>query len=311
MTKRLISILLTIAVLLGTAACTAAGAGAKEDVLHGFARRETRDFPLVGAEVTVYEHVRTGAELVVIANSDTNRVFDLSFFTPAEDDTGLPHILEHAVLKGSEKYPASGPFFHLLYQTYNTFLNAETGPNYTTFPAASLSEAQLLAYADYYTDSCLHPCVLEDESIFREEAWRYRLEEESAPLTIEGTVYSEMRAAANLYQSSYNNMRRAAFPGSLSAGVSGGEPDRIPEASWEALKAYHARYYQPSPTSMERSRTPARSWRSSTATSPRTSGRSAAVRTRAGRRSAARTRPSSATRRRRAPIRRTPPISTM
>lgn len=246
MTKRLISILLTIAVLLGTAACTAAGAGAKEDVLHGFARRETRDFPLVGAEVTVYEHVRTGAELVVIANSDTNRVFDLSFFTPAEDDTGLPHILEHAVLKGSEKYPASGTFFHLLYQTYNTFLNAETGPNYTTFPAASLSEAQLLAYADYYTDSCLHPRVLEDESIFREEAWRYRLEEESAPLTIEGTVYSEMRAAANLYQSSYNNMRRAAFPGSLSAGVSGGEPDRIPEASWEALKAYHARYYQPS-----------------------------------------------------------------
>ena len=116
MTKRLISILLTIAVLLGTAACTAAGAGAKEDVLHGFARRETRDFPLVGAEVTVYEHVRTGAELVVIANSDTNRVFDLSFFTPAEDDTGLPHILEHAVLKGSEKYPASGTFFHLLYQ---------------------------------------------------------------------------------------------------------------------------------------------------------------------------------------------------
>ena len=88
--------------------------------------------------------------------------------------------------------------------------------------------------------------MLEDESIFREEAWRYRLEDTDAPLRIEGTVYSEMQAAANLYQSSYYNMMKTAFPGSVSGNLAGGEPSDIPQLSWEALKDYHARYYLPS-----------------------------------------------------------------
>ena len=128
----------------------------------GFTLKESRPFPLIGAQVLYFEHEKTGAKLLYLANSDTNRVFDLTFFTQAEDSTGLPHVLEHAVLKGSEKYPASGLFFNLLYQTYNTYMNAETGPCYTTYPVASLSEAQLLCYASFYTDSCLHPRILED-----------------------------------------------------------------------------------------------------------------------------------------------------
>ena len=246
--KRLIMMLLTIAMLLNLSACAApAKKGPQtEEMLYGFQLVETREFPLVGAEVMHFEHVKTGAKLLYIANSDTNRVFDLTFLTRAEDNTGLPHVFEHAALKGSEKYPDSGLFFDLLYQTYNTFMNAETGPNYTTYPVASLSEEQLLAYADYYTDSCLHPRVLEDESIFREEAWRYRLEDADAPLTIEGTVYSEMRAAVNLYQTSYYDMLRTAFPGSVCGNISGGDPASIPDMTWEALKAYHAKYYHPS-----------------------------------------------------------------
>ena len=251
MMKRLISILLTLAMVFGLGACSVAAVplrqgGTPDGSEYGFVRRETRDFPLVGAELTVYEHVKTGAKLLYIANSDTNRVFDLCFFTRAEDNTGLPHVLEHAVLKGSEKYPSSGLFFHLLYQTYNTYMNAETGPNYTSYPVSSLSEAQLLAYADFYTDSCLHPRVLEDESIFREEAWRYRLEDADAPLTIEGTVYSEMQAAASLYQSAHYNMLRTAFPGSVAGNVSGGVAEEIPNMRWETLREYHARYYHPS-----------------------------------------------------------------
>ena len=114
-------------------------------------------------------------------------------------------------------------------------MNAETGPSYTTYPVASLSEEQLLAYADFYTDSCLHPRVLEDESIFHQEAWRYRLEDAQAPLTIEGTVYSEMQAASNLYQTSYYNMLRTAFPGASCGNISGGAPEEIPEMTWQAL----------------------------------------------------------------------------
>ena len=216
------------------------------DTVHGFTVKETRDFPLIGAELVLFEHEKTGAKLMYIANDDTNRVFDLTFLTDAIDDTGLPHVFEHSTLDGSEKYPSKALFFNLSYQTYNTYMNAATYQWMTTYPIASLSEAQLLKYADYYTDSCLHPMIMEDESIYREEAWRYRLADEDAPLTIEGTVYSEMLGAMDLASTASKNNLRTAFPGSMAGNVSGGDPAYIPDMTWDMLKDYHNTYYHPS-----------------------------------------------------------------
>ena len=227
--KRFLSLLLTLSLLLSLAAFafaedeSAPALPSVGETVEGFTVKEVRDFPLLGAELILFEHDRTGAELMYIANNDTNRVFDLTFFTRAIDNTGLPHVFEHATLNGSEKYPSSALFFNLMYQTYNTYMNALTAPLLTTYPVASLSEEQLLKYADFYTDSCLHPMILEKESIYREEAWRYRLASPDEPLTIEGTVYSEMLAAANLESKAYTNLLRAAFPGSTIGNVSGGD----------------------------------------------------------------------------------------
>ncbi len=252
--KRLICLLLALCLLFSLAACGKTGEGetpaageapAAEEVF-GFVLREERDFPLVGAKLYLYEHVRTGAQLMYIANNDTNRAFDLTFFTRAIDNTGLPHVFEHSTLDGSEKYPSKALFFNLSYQTYNTYMNAMTGSLYTTYPVASLSEEQLLKYADYYTDSCLHPAILTDESIFREEAWRYRLADAEDELSIEGTVYSEMQGARDIFSTAYTNILRAAFPGSTIGNVSGGEPESIPDMTWESLRSYHERYYHPS-----------------------------------------------------------------
>ena len=204
--KKILSLLLALAMLLSIVpalaepaeAVTEVGLPQVGDVVYGFEAKEIRDFPLVGAQAVLFEHQRTGAKLMYIANDDTNRVFNLSFRTTAINDTGLPHVFEHATLGGSKKYPSKALFFNLSYQTYNTYMNASTYSVMTTYPIASLSEAQLLKYADYYTDSCLHPNVLEKESIFRTEAWRYRLEKAEDPLTLEGTVYSEMQGAMNL-----------------------------------------------------------------------------------------------------------------
>ncbi|MBR0207266.1 MAG: insulinase family protein [Oscillospiraceae bacterium] len=248
--KKTICLLLAVAILLTAALCGAAALGRKGpalgDVVHGFQVKEVRDFPLVGAKIYLFEHQRTGAQLMYIANSDTNRVFDLTFFTRAVDNTGLPHVFEHSTLDGSEKYPSKALFFNLSYQTYNTYMNAMTSALYTTYPVASLSEEQLLRYADYYTDSCLHPTIMTDESIFREEAWRYRLEDEGDELSIEGTVYSEMKGARDLFSTAYTNILRAAFPGSTIGNVSGGEPESIPDMTWDSLRAYHELYYHPS-----------------------------------------------------------------
>ena len=216
------------------------------ETIHGFTAKEIREFPIVGAQVVRFEHEKTGAGFVYIANDDTNRVYDLTFLTDTVDNTGLPHVFEHSTLDGSKKYPSKALFFNLIYQTYNTYMNASTYDRMTTYPVASLSEEQLLRYADYYTDSCLYPMIMEDESIFREEAWRYRLENADADLTIEGTVYSEMQGAATLARRASKYALQTAFPGSLIGNDHGGLPSDIPNMTWEMLKDYHDKYYHPS-----------------------------------------------------------------
>ena len=248
--KKALSILLVLALLAtGLAAGVMpdqSGLPQEGDTVEGFVVQEVRDLPLVGGTAVYFEHERTGAHLMYIANSDTNRAFDLTFFTRAIDNTGLPHVFEHATLNGSEKYPSTALFFNLSYQTYNTFMNAFTYPLMTSYPVASLSEEQLLKYADFYTDSCLHPSIMEDESIYREEAWRYRMASMDDALTLEGTVYSEMLGAMDLRSWASANMLRTAFPGSTIGNISGGDPEYIPDMTWESLKEYHNRYYHPS-----------------------------------------------------------------
>ena len=214
--------------------------------VHGFKVIDTRDDPLMDAVIVRFEHEKTGAELYYIANDDTNRAFNLAFRTEAIDNTGLPHVFEHATIQGSKKYPGEQMFFNLAYQTYNTFLNAMTSQWFTCYPIASLSEAQLLKLAEFYTDACFYPMIMENEHIFRTEAWRYRLENAEDPLTIEGTVYSEMLGATTLRQQAQKNAVQAAFPGSMLGNESGGAPESIPDMTWQALKDYHDRYYHPS-----------------------------------------------------------------
>ena len=248
--KRILAMILALGLMM---TCFAASAEPEEsalpavgEVVYGFEVKEVRDFPLIDAQIVRFEHQKTGAELYYVANDDTNRVFDLTFFTDAVDQTGLPHVFEHSTLSGSEKYPSKSLFFNLSYQTYNTYMNAFTTDRMTSYPVASLSEAQLLKYADFYTDSCLHPMILEDESIYREEAWRYRMADEDSPLTIEGTVYSEMLGMLDQSAVAYKNSLAVTFPGSMISNEEGGDPAYIPDMTWDMLKEYHEKYYHPS-----------------------------------------------------------------
>ena len=215
------------------------------DVVNGFEVKEILEFPLVNAQVVLFEHQQTGAQLTYVANEDTNRAFQLTFNTRPLDDTGLPHVFEHATLSGSDKYPSTALWMNLVYQTYNTYMNAYTADAMTCYPIASLSETQLLKYADYYTDSCLHPSVLKDESIYRTEAWRYRMADMEDDLTIEGTVYTEMLGATTLDRKALYNANRVTFPGAAIALDQGGDPDAIPDMTWEQLQDYHEKFYHP------------------------------------------------------------------
>ena len=254
--KRILSLFLVLALAVSTLpalaepapadAAEAAGLPAVGDVVEGFEAKEIRPFDMIGATLVSFEHQKTGAKLLYIANEDTNRAFQLTFLTRPIDNTGLPHVFEHSTLSGSEKYPSKSLFFNLLYQSYTTFVNAYTADYMTSYPVGSLSEAQLLAMADLYTDSCLHPMIMTDESIYRTEAWRYEMADMDSPLTLNGTVYSEMTGALTLQRSATDNARTATFPGSVAAYNSGGIPRYIPDMTWDSLKEYHNRFYHPS-----------------------------------------------------------------
>ena len=249
--KKIISLLLCVSLLLSllpagaetaeeSAALPAAG-----DVVYGFEVKEIRDFPLIGGKLVYFVHQRTGSELLYAANGDINRTFELAFRTRPQDNTGLPHVFEHICLYGSEKYPEPGLFMSLTQQTYNTFMNAFTMDAMTCYPVASLSEEQLLRYADYYINACYHP-LLNDESVFRAEAWEYRMKSPEDPLTVGGVVYSEMQSRQTMADFAYRKALQTAFPGSAAGLSYGGDPAEIPDMTQEAVQEYHRRYYHPS-----------------------------------------------------------------
>lgn len=110
------------------------------DAMEGFSVRDTGTFDLLGAPTVLLEHEKTGALVYYIASGDINRSFDITFRTPAMDSRGIPHVFEHVTVSGSEKYPSANLFFPIINQTYNTFVNAMTRWNCTTYPVSSLSE---------------------------------------------------------------------------------------------------------------------------------------------------------------------------
>ena len=227
-------------------AAEAVGLPAVGEVVEGFEVKEIRPFEMIGANLVLFEHQKTGAKLLYVANADTNRVFQLTFPTRPIDNTGLPHVFEHSTLSGSAKYPSTGLWFNLIYQSYQTYMNAYTTDAMTCYPLASLSEEQLLALADFYTDCCLHPIVKEREDIYRTEAWRYEMEDMDSPLTLNGTVYSEMTGAMTLERTALDNANGVTFPGAALTYNYGGIPEYIPDMTWEALRNYHDTYYHPS-----------------------------------------------------------------
>lgn len=219
---------------------------ASDEMLHGFTVMETGTERIIDAPTMTFVHDKTGAIVHWIMAEDIECTFSISFRTPPINDKGLPHVLEHICVSGSEKYPSPNLFFSLATQTYNTYINAVTYENMTSYPMASLSDEQLLVLADYYLSGVFQPLVYSEERLFQREAWRYTLADAEAPIELTGTVLSEMRGTQSMYETSRYAMRESLYPGSIRANNSGGNPDHIQEITWDEIKAYHTAYYHPS-----------------------------------------------------------------
>ena len=193
------------------------------------------------------KHRKTGTKVCLLSNDDPNKVFYIGFRTPAPNDTGVPHILEHSVLCGSREFPVKDPFVELAKGSLNTFLNAMTYPDKTVYPVASCNDKDFQNLIHVYMDAVFYPNIYEREEIFRQEGWHYELESEGGELTLNGVVYNEMKGA---FSSPEGVLEReilsSLYPDTTYANESGGDPEAIPELSYQEFLDFHSRYYHPS-----------------------------------------------------------------
>ena len=195
----------------------------------------------------VLEHIKSGARLFLMSNDDDNKVFCIGFRTPPEDSTGLPHILEHSVLEGSDKFPVKDPFVELVKGSLNTFLNAMTYPDKTVYPVASCNEKDFQNLMDVYLDGVLHPAIYREPKIFLQEGWHYEMQSPEDDLTINGVVYNEMKGAFSSPEGVLDRViLNTLFPDTSYANESGGDPEVIPELTYEQFLDFHRKYYHPS-----------------------------------------------------------------
>lgn len=208
---------------------------------------EERDLADINSKGYLLCHRKSGARITAILNDDENKVFYIGFRTPPEDSTGVAHIIEHTVLCGSKKYPVKDPFVELVKGSLNTFLNAMTYPDKTIYPVASCNDADFQNLMSVYMDAVFHPNIYKHEEIFKQEGWHYELLEEDEPITINGVVYNEMKGA---FSSPDDVMEReimsSLFPDTTYANVSGGDPDCIPDLTYEHYLDFHRKFYHPS-----------------------------------------------------------------
>jgi Zn-dependent M16 (insulinase) family peptidase len=191
-----------------------------------------------------YRHKTTGAEVLSLINTDENKVFGITFRTPAPDSTGLPHILEHSVLAGSRKYPVKEPFIELVKGSLKTFLNAGTFPDRTSYPCASQNLADFYNLIDVYLDAVFYPLLL--PRILDQEGWHYELESVEGPIRYKGVVYNEMKGAYSDPQNYLGRLvRKSLFPDTAYRNDSGGDPEEITGLTYEVFQKYHETYYHP------------------------------------------------------------------
>ncbi|MFZ5880921.1 MAG: insulinase family protein [Chloroflexota bacterium] len=210
-----------------------------------FTLLQEREIPEINSKAKLYVHDKTGARLISVANSDENKAFGITFRTPPASSNGIAHIMEHSVLCGSRKYPAKEPFIELAKSSLNTFLNAFTYPDKTTYPLASTNLKDFYNLIDVYLDAVFYPLI--PERTLQQEGWHYEIESPDAPLTFKGVVFNEMKgnySSPDSLLSEYS--QHAVFPDMLYSLDSGGDPLVIPDLTYAEFKHFHQTYYHPS-----------------------------------------------------------------
>ncbi|EME79874.1 uncharacterized protein MYCFIDRAFT_204362 [Pseudocercospora fijiensis CIRAD86] len=218
--------------------------------LHGFTLQRSQHFSELELSALQFKHDKTGADYLHVARDDQNNAFNIGFKTNPPDATGVPHILEHTTLCGSEKYPVRDPFFKMMPRSLQNFMNAFTSSDHTYYPFATTNAQDFKNLMGVYVDATLHPLL--KRSDFAQEGWRIGPENPAAPakdengsdLVFKGVVYNEMKG--QLSDASYLFYVRYLRHINPDINNSGGDPREMTNLTYEQLKKFHAEHYHPS-----------------------------------------------------------------
>lgn len=210
--------------------------------LSSFDLLESRHIDLLNGTARLYRH-QSGAQVLSIVNDDENKVFGVTFPTPPTDSTGVQHIIEHSVLCGSNRYPVKEPFKELLKNSLQTFLNAMTYPDYTTYPVASCNDKDFYNLTDVYLDAVFHPRI--SDQMLGQEGWHCE-ESSEGGLEIQGVVYNEMKGVYSTPEAhAYHALHEAIFPDTANHFDSGGRPADIRTLTYDTFLTYYRQHYHP------------------------------------------------------------------
>ena len=215
--------------------------------LNAYEVLQTEDLSDLKSKGTLLKHKKSGARVLLMENDDENKVFTIGFRTPPSDSTGVPHIMEHSVLCGSKEFPVKDPFVELVKGSLNTFLNAMTYPDKTVYPVASCNDKDFQNLMHVYMDAVFYPNIYQNDKTFRQEGWSYKLDDPDGELTISGVVYNEMKGAFSSPEGVLDRVvLNSLFPDNTYSVESGGDPEVIPELTYERFLNFHRKYYHPS-----------------------------------------------------------------
>ena len=215
--------------------------------ISGFKLIKVQQVKEIDSTARLFEHKKTGAQLLYLSNKDDNKVFSIGFRTPPEDSTGIAHILEHSVLCGSRKFPLKEPFVELIKGSVNTFLNAMTYPDKTLYPVASRNSKDFRNLVDVYLDAVFYPRVAQDPLILKQEGWRFETDAKTKEFQYNGVVYNEMKGNYSSPDSRLFDLAlQGLFPATPYRFDSGGDPAVIPSLTQKQFTDFHKKYYHPS-----------------------------------------------------------------
>jgi Zn-dependent M16 (insulinase) family peptidase len=163
--------------------------------------------------------------------------------TLADDDAGIPHVLEHMIFMASKRYPYKGLLDAWANRSLAQGTNAWTATDHTAYTVATAGTEGFLALLPTYLEHVLAPAL--SDAAFATEVHHI-----APDGTDRGVVYCEMEAIANEAETLvWNELLRAVFGHeSPYARNTGGDVEAMRSLTPDRVRAFHAKQYVPANT---------------------------------------------------------------